>query len=117
MAHPKPVVQINSLAAAAASLGLRKGVVGVVLNARKCMYFYQKFKLANGVPAPQEEAMVGTLAEIPALKSDGVRWISPELDGMERIYPAAAQVARLAEPMIGCAAGRLGEPRYLRPPV
>ncbi len=117
MTAPKPVVQLNSLALTAA--GAKCERVGVILNARKNMLFYQTFKLEDGVPLLEGEAMIENEQQIPESASRDTCWISCEVSGFEPCFPSAAEAVRLALPILQKPGfkGELTEPRYLRPPV
>jgi tRNA threonylcarbamoyl adenosine modification protein YeaZ len=115
----RPVVQINSLLGMLPAGKNGGKFCGVILNARKQMYFFQKFETALGVPVMSEEGMRPSVKEIPGIDSSEGSWYSYEVDGMTPVYPEASEIARFAaialkEPEFKKS---LGEPRYLRPPV
>ena len=119
LTHPRPVVQLNSLPAMLPESRNGKRFAGVVLDARKKVFFFQKFNLEAGMPVAFEEGMVETIEAIPGIDAHDGSWYSYDIEGMTRTYPDAAMIARHATvAMTATEAGnQLGEPRYLRPPV
>jgi tRNA threonylcarbamoyladenosine biosynthesis protein TsaB len=120
LVHPRPVVQLNSLPAMMQGVrGTGYGVRGAILNARKNSYFYAKFEINGNHPKFLEDGMVSQIEDIPEIDSDNVYWCSYEIKDFSIAYPDAAVIARLAAEAIHDPKleKKLGEPRYLRPPV
>lgn len=117
--NPKPVIRINSLFGMLPAEKNGRKFAGVILNARKQMFFFQKYNLGSGMPVVLEEGMAPTVEEIPEIDSRDGSWYSYEVEGIAPCHPEAAQIARfsamaLKDPDFD---KTLGEPRYLRPPV
>jgi len=117
--QPRPVIQINSLLAMLPAEKNGKEFSGVILNARKQMFFFQKFNMGPDTPIILEEGMASTVDEIPEIDSRDGSWYSYEIEGMTPAYPEAAEIARFAAMALKTPdlKKKLGEPRYLRPPV
>jgi tRNA threonylcarbamoyl adenosine modification protein YeaZ len=119
LAHPRPVIQLNSLPTMLPASRNGKRFAGVVLDARKKVFFYQKFNIELEVPVQFQEGMSESIESIPEIDaSDGV-WYSYDVHAMKLSYPDAATLAQwatlaLKDPDFET---KLGEPRYLRPPV
>jgi len=119
LAHPRPVIQLNSLPAMVSASRNGKRFAGVVLDARKKVFFYQKFNIELEVPVQFQEGMSESIESIPEIDaSDGV-WYSYDVDRMKLSYPDAGALAQWAILMLKDPSleKKLGEPRYLRPPV
>jgi tRNA threonylcarbamoyl adenosine modification protein YeaZ len=119
LVHPRPVVQLNSLPAMLPATRNGKRFAGVVLDARKKVFFFQKFNTELEIPVQFEEGMRESIESIPGIDAaDGI-WYSYEIQQLTQTYPDAARIAALAVPLISHANSdlNLGEPRYLRPPV
>jgi tRNA threonylcarbamoyl adenosine modification protein YeaZ len=116
--HPRPVVQINSLLAMLPASQNGGKFAGVVLNARKQMFYFEKFKQPDAA-TPFEQDMATAVDQIPGIDAkDGV-WYGYEIEGWPVTYPDAAVLARRASRPLETSETekKLGEPRYLRPPV
>ena len=117
--QPRPVAQVNSLAAIALDPAIVTPIVGVILNARKQTFFFQKFRMDNGSPKPIEEGMHERLDQIPGIESKEISWLSYDVEGIPVAYPCAAVLAKLGAPHLAPYSPEktILEPRYLRPPV
>lgn len=119
MVHPRPVIQLNSLPAMVPASRNGQRFAGVVLDARKKVFFFQKFNMQLEVPVQFEEGIRESIDSIPGIDAaDGI-WYSYEIKQLTQTYPDAARLATFAAPLFGDANRelKLGEPRYLRPPV